>query len=62
MEKRVDMVTLVAGIATIALGVMLLLDQLDLINLTIGYVVPALLAAAGVVLLASGLFGPGRRT
>ncbi|MEA2348504.1 MAG: hypothetical protein QOG62_2291 [Thermoleophilaceae bacterium] len=61
MEKGVDIATLAAGVATIALGILLLLDQLGLIDLTIGFLVPALLAAAGVVLLASGLSGPGRR-
>ncbi len=55
------MVTLVAGLATMAFGSLLLLDQLDLIDLTVGYLLPALLATAGVVLLASGLSGPGPR-
>jgi hypothetical protein len=61
MDRRVDMVTLVAGLATMAFGSLLLLDQLDLIDLTVGYLLPALLATAGVVLLASGLSGPGPR-
>lgn len=55
------MVTLVAGLATMAFGSLLLLDQLDLIDLTVGYLLPALLATAGVVLLAGGLSGPGPR-
>lgn len=61
MARGVDIVTLVAGLATMAFGTLLLLDQLDLIVLSIGLLVPALLATIGVVLLASGLSGPGSR-
>jgi hypothetical protein len=61
MKREVDIVTLVAGLATMAFGTLLLLDQLDLIVLSIGLLVPAVLATIGVVLLASGLSGPGSR-
>lgn len=52
-----DPVSLVAGLAVCGLGALLLLDQLDVITLRLGYVVPALLATVGVILLGSGLFG-----
>jgi hypothetical protein len=53
--RRVDLVSLVAGLVTIALGVLLLLDELGELDLGFGYATPAVLAAAGAVLLASGL-------
>jgi hypothetical protein len=53
--KRVDLVSLVAGAVTIALGVLLLLDAADKLHLGFEYATPAVLAAIGAVLLASGL-------
>jgi len=52
-----DPASLVAGLAVSALGVILLLDQLDEIDLSFGYLVPALLAVVGSILLALGLAG-----
>jgi multidrug transporter EmrE-like cation transporter len=52
-----DPMSLVAGLAVCGLGALLLLDQLDVIALSFGYAVPALLATVGVILLGSGLFG-----
>lgn len=52
-----DPVSLVAGLAVCGLGTVLLLDQLDVFDLSFGYAVPALLATVGVILLGSGLFG-----
>lgn len=46
---------LVAGLAVVALGVLLLLAQLDVLELSGGYAAPAVLAAAGAALLAFGL-------
>ncbi len=50
-----DAGALVAGIAVVLLGTLVLLDATGAIDLTIGYAVPALLASAGAALLAFGL-------
>jgi hypothetical protein len=50
-----DVGALVAGIAVVALGVLLLLDATDVIRLGFGYMAPVVLAAAGAALLAFGL-------
>jgi hypothetical protein len=56
MERsRVDPVALVAGIAITLLGTLLLLDQFGELDLGFGYTAPAVLAAAGAVLVTSGL-------
>lgn len=56
MSRRgFDPASLVAGIAVSVLGVVLLLDQVDAIDLSFGYLVPALLAVTGAILLAAGL-------
>jgi len=52
---RVDRTLVVAGFATIALGVLLLLDRLGSIDLRFEYVAPAVLAAIGIVLITAGL-------
>ena len=52
---RPDPVSLVAGIALTALGVLLLLDQLGTIELTFAYGAPAVLATVGAILVASGM-------
>jgi hypothetical protein len=52
-----DPASLVAGLALCGLGVLELLDQLDVLDLRFGYMVPALLATVGVILLGTGLFG-----
>jgi hypothetical protein len=55
-----DPASLVSGVIVIALGGLLLLDQADVIELRFGYLVPAMLAAVGGILLACGLTGPPR--
>jgi hypothetical protein len=50
-----DPVSLVSGIAVTALGVLLLLDQADAIELTFGWLGAALAAVLGVILVISGL-------
>ena len=55
-----DPASLVAGLAVCALGVLLLLDQTDTIDLRFGYLWPALLGAIGAILLAFGLTGKRR--
>jgi hypothetical protein len=57
-RDRFDLASLVAGLAVGGLGVVLLLDQTDAIDLSFGYLVPALLAVVGSILLAAGLSGP----
>lgn len=59
-RRRADRTLIVAGLATIALGALLLLDRLGVLDLRFGYALPAVLAAAGVILLAAGLEGRGR--
>lgn len=60
MSRRVDRVSLVAGLAIGGLGVLLLLDRTGVIELRFGYGLPALLACVGAILLAAGLEGPRR--
>jgi hypothetical protein len=55
-----DPASLVSGILVIMLGGLLLLDQADVLELGAGYVLPAVLAAVGGILLACGLAGPPR--
>ena len=54
-RRGYDMASLVAGLVSVALGGLLLLHELDAIDLTFAYLAPAVTAAAGAILLASGL-------
>ena len=54
-RSRVDRTLVVAGLATIALGTLLLLDRLGTIDLRFEYMAPAVLAAIGIVLITAGL-------
>ena len=60
MRRRLDRVSLVAGLAIGGLGVLLLLDRTGVIELRFGYGLPAPLACVGAILLAAGLEGPRR--
>ena len=60
MNGKVDRVSLVAGLAVCGLGVLLLLDRTDVIDLRFSYGAPAILACVGAILLAAGLQGPRR--
>ena len=53
--RRADRTLVAAGLATVALGALFLLDQLGVIDLRFGYTAPAVLAALGAVLLTAGL-------
>ena len=55
MRRRPDPVSLTAGIALVLLGALLLIDALGVVRLEFGLLGPAVLAAAGATLLASGL-------
>ena len=54
-RRALDLPSLVAGIAIAALGGIQLLHELDAIELTFAYLAPAVTAAAGAILLATGL-------
>ena len=58
--RRVDRTSLVAGVVTVASGLILLLDQVDAIHLRFGYAAPLLIAVIGAILLTAGLEGPPR--
>jgi hypothetical protein len=57
MGRGFDPASLVAGLALSGLGVLLLLDQVDAIDLRFGYYFPAILGVLGAILLAVGLTG-----
>jgi hypothetical protein len=54
-RERADRTLIVAGLATVALGTLLLLDRTGVIDVRFDYMLPAVLAAVGAVLLAAGL-------
>lgn len=54
-ERRPDIAALVAGLAVLALGLLLLLDAGDAFELSFAVFAPAACAAAGAILLARGL-------
>jgi len=56
-----DPASLVSGILVMLLGALLLLDQADVLDVHPKYLLPAVLAAVGGILLACGLAGPPRR-
>jgi hypothetical protein len=58
--SRVDRVSLVAGLALMAVGTLLVLDQAEAIELSPGIAGAALAAALGAVLVVSGLSGEER--
>ncbi len=58
MNKGLDRVSLVAGLAVCGLGILLLLDRTGVIDLRFAYGLPAILACVGAILLAAGLQGP----
>ena len=51
----VDRTLIIAGLAAVALGTLLLLDRLGTIDLRFDYALPAVFAAIGIVLLSAGL-------
>jgi len=59
-EDRVDRVSLAAGVACLLVGAVFGLDQLDVMELSAGVAAAAICAAAGLVLVVSGLEPPAR--
>lgn len=55
MARRADIPSLVAGVAILLLGAVLLLDHLDVLDLRFAALGPLACAALGAVLLATGL-------
>jgi hypothetical protein len=56
MGRRVaDVTSLTAGVVIGALGVLLLLDNLEAIDMKFAHLAPAVTATAGAILLARGL-------
>jgi hypothetical protein len=55
VTSRADIPSLVAGIAVLALGVILLLDATDAVGLSFAVLAPVACAATGAILLARGL-------
>jgi hypothetical protein len=56
-QRRADRTLIVAGLVTIALGALLLLDRTGTIDVKFDYMLPAVLAAIGAVLVAAGFSG-----
>lgn len=55
-----DPASLFSGLIVILLGALLLLDQAEVLELRAEYLLPAVLAAVGGILLVCGLVGPPR--
>jgi uncharacterized membrane protein YidH (DUF202 family) len=60
--KHADRTLIAAGLVTIALGTLFLLDRLRVIDVRFGYAMPAVLAAVGIVLIVAGQGNVGRRS
>lgn len=58
VRRSADPTSLVAGIAVLALGLLLLLDATGTLELRFGVLAPAACAAMGAILLASGITRP----
>jgi hypothetical protein len=52
---RADRTLIVAGLAVVGLSALLLLDRLEVIDLRFDYMLPAVLAAIGAILVTAGL-------
>ena len=61
MSRSPNVTSLVAGLALTALGALVVMNADGSLDLGFAYMAPALLAALGVILLASGLVARGRR-
>jgi hypothetical protein len=54
-RRTIDITSMVAGLAVLALGSVLLLDALELVDLSFALFAPIACAAVGAILVASGL-------
>ena len=61
-RRRADRTLIAAGLVTIALGTLFLLDRLEVIDVRFGYTMPAVLAGIGIVLLVAGMSNVDRRS
>lgn len=61
MSRSPNVTSLVAGLLVIALGALVVMNADGSLDLGFAYMGPALVAALGVILLASGLAARGRR-
>jgi len=61
MEARYNRSALVAGLVFVVLGVVFLLEQLDVFYLRPGYMWPVVVIASGAAILASGIRSSRRR-
>jgi hypothetical protein len=57
--KRTEPTLIAAGLVTMGLGTLFLLDRLEVIDIRFGYTLPAVVAAVGVVLLTAGVTSTG---
>lgn len=55
MSRELDRVSAAAGVAVTVMGVLLLLDQEDVVELSLGLVGALIAAALGAILIVSGL-------
>ena len=53
--RRTEPTLIAAGLVTVALGTLFLLDRLEVIDIRLGYTMPAVVAAFGIVLVTAGL-------
>lgn len=58
MRASPDLASVVAGVAVLALGVLLLLDASGTLDLSFAILAPVACAATGAILLASGMSRP----
>lgn len=58
---RVDLVSLVSGAATAALGALVLLDSAGALDVSLGWAAVALTGAAGAIFFVSGLVDGGAK-
>ncbi len=61
MSRSPNVTSLVAGLVLVGLGALVVMNADGSLDLGFAYMGPALVAALGVILLASGLVARGRR-
>lgn len=55
MRRRIDLISLTAGVGVGALGILLLLDQAGVLDTSFAAIAPIACAVVGAILLVSGL-------